>query len=118
EERSALEAELAAAREALRSLERQVEQAAEERAAPAGEADALRREVARLRERDRELRRMVLDAHEQLLQRDDELAAALDAGAGEAGAADGGYLRYREIVARVHELVSASVPAGAAGAGG
>lgn len=72
----------------------------------AGETEVLRTRAERLEKRERELRQLLLDAHQQLLERDEELAAALAD-----RTENDGYLHYRAVVARVRELVDAHVPA-------
>lgn len=84
------EEELAAARERMRDAE-------------AGR-EALIARAERLENRDAEWRRLLIDAHEQLLERDEELAAAYATGE------DSGYLEYRAVVSRVRELVMENVP--------
>jgi hypothetical protein len=113
-------AESAAALSRIADLERELEEAQSEtrtrnEAFAATQADlaaaeielhGLRATIDRLESRDTEWRRLLIDAHEQLAARDDELAAAL------AGGPDG-YLGYRAVVGRVRELARAHIPPGA-----
>jgi hypothetical protein len=109
------EEELAAARERVRDAEarRKVSNArAEEELAAARERvrnaeagrEALNARAERLESRDAEWRRLLIDAHEQLLERDEELAAAYTTDE------DSGYFEYRAVVSRVRELVMRHVP--------
>jgi 2-polyprenyl-3-methyl-5-hydroxy-6-metoxy-1,4-benzoquinol methylase len=110
---------------------------AERRQADEGREEQVRALTARvdlLLDREKELREMLLDAHDQLLRRDEEikvtLATALQQGAGAlpaqpsappmraAGATDKGtlpsdYLRYQLLIHQIRELVRGSVPPGA-----
>jgi len=71
--------------------------------------------------RERELRELLLDAHDQLLRRDDELQAALavaldgrdpPAPAGRAGQSMA-HLEYRRVILKIRGVVEATVPEGA-----
>jgi len=89
--------------EALEDAQRRIEQ---DRDIAQVDAAKLRHTNKRLADRDEQLRTLVLDAHEQLLQRDEELAAAV------AKETSGfGRLRYREVVGRVRSLIEELVPA-------
>jgi hypothetical protein len=72
--------------------------------------------------RERELRELLLDAHDQLLRRDDELQAALAAAldrrpqrtpAGIAGPAAITHLDYKRLVLQLRGVVEATLPEGA-----
>jgi hypothetical protein len=100
---------------------------------PAGRLDASAAGAGLASSREDELRAMLLEAHEQLLQRDGEiealahelqanLAAVLQQnppnGGGDAGATNrsfvaGKYLRYRQLVSRIREVAQTNLPPGA-----
>jgi hypothetical protein len=104
---AALQEQVRTAEAAVHELESQLADTQEMLEASGAEAESQRRRAERLEGRDRELRQLILDAHEQLLERDEELAAAL------ADRNDDAYLRYRAVIARVRELVDGTVPADA-----
>jgi len=66
--------------------------------------------------REKDLRDMLLEAHDQLLRRDEEialtLAATLPPGKAPGPAAGGKYLQYQQVVQRTRDLVRRSVPGG------
>jgi hypothetical protein len=113
-ERDGILRHLKASEETRRKLEH-------ERDVAQADAAALRHLSKRLVDRDEQLRELLLDAHEQLLQRDEELTVALArqlelASPAETGGASShapGYLRYRQVIARVRELVDEAVPSDA-----
>jgi 2-polyprenyl-3-methyl-5-hydroxy-6-metoxy-1,4-benzoquinol methylase/glycosyltransferase involved in cell wall biosynthesis len=82
----------------------------------------LRANVDVLNTREKDLREMLLEAHDQLCRRDEEIAAALAASprarmhdAGSAGAATSAspYLQYSKLQQQIRDLVSQSLPQGA-----
>jgi hypothetical protein len=113
-ERDGILCHLEASEETRRTLEY-------ERDVAQADAAALRHLNKRLADRDEQLRELLLDAHEQLLQRDEELTVALarqlelasPAETGHASSHALGYLRYRRVIARVRELVDEAVPSDA-----
>src|SRR5262249_44296248 len=83
----------------------------------------LNAQVETLLARERDLREMLLEAHDQLLKRDEEIALTLSSTQAQqprtnnsaplAGAAAGGkYLRYQQMVAQIRELVRSRIPDG------
>jgi hypothetical protein len=102
----------------IEALERAVRTVEQERDVAQVDAANLRYSNKRLADRDEQLRELLLDAHEQLLQRDEELSASLarqlelaaPPETGDASPSGFGYLRYRQVLARVRELVEDGVP--------
>jgi 2-polyprenyl-3-methyl-5-hydroxy-6-metoxy-1,4-benzoquinol methylase/glycosyltransferase involved in cell wall biosynthesis len=79
----------------------------------------LRAQVDVLSVREKDLREMLLDAHDQLLRRDDEITAMLATSLpqGTAPLQDsrtpaGSYLLYQQLVQRIRDVVHKSLPAG------
>jgi hypothetical protein len=113
-ERDGILRHLEASEETRRKLEH-------ERDVARADAAALRQLSKRLVDRDEQLRELLLDAHEQLLQRDEDLTVALarqlelasPAETGDASSHALGYPRYRQVIARVRELVDEAVPSDA-----
>jgi 2-polyprenyl-3-methyl-5-hydroxy-6-metoxy-1,4-benzoquinol methylase/glycosyltransferase involved in cell wall biosynthesis len=82
----------------------------------------LKSQVETLLTREKDLREMLLDAHEQLLRRDDEIASTLASVLPQtstasnallpAGQAAGKYVQYQQMVQKIRQLVSSHVPNG------
>jgi len=86
----------------------------------------LQAQIETLLAREKDLRDMLLEAHDQLLKRDEEIALTLAsalpqgpaqpqkpaAGSQSSAAAGGKYLQYQQLVQKIREVVRTSVPAG------
>jgi len=84
-----------------------------------GDVARLQQTVEQMRAREKDLREMLLEAHDQLLRRDEEIAAALPAFLSHAPAAAGQvtgaplagrYLQYQQVVKRVREVMRDAGP--------
>ena len=144
EQKEAAECEVVELRQAVEKqteLQRRVGEVTEEKETAQREVVELRQVVEKedeqlkvlasqielMSSREKELREMLLDAHDQLLRRDDEIQATLAAvleqnasgtataiGQGEKGSVPSRYLRYQQLIHQIREVVRTVLPPDAA----